>query len=153
MLDSLNRELSPPPGYLVRLRALRRAEFIFSQRGLYNVNGLLFRFRPYRDSGLSWRLAQRLSDLAVLWAAVYVVLAYRLRGRVDWLRLVLLVLVCYTAGINIVAGYEGWDRLMAPVLVPLNTLGLLLLLDLVRGAFTQLRLSRHVEHPAPSGRG
>jgi hypothetical protein len=104
---------------LVRLRALRRAEFIFSQRGLYNVNGLLFRFRPYRVySGLSWRLAQRLSDLAVLWAAVYVVLAYRLRGRVDWLRLVLLVLVCYTAGINIVAGYEGWDRLMAPVLVP-----------------------------------
>jgi hypothetical protein len=152
ILDSLNRVLSPTPRYLVHLRGLRRAEFIFAQRGLYNANGMLFRFWPYRVySSLSWRLGQRLSDLAVLWGALYLALLYRLRRRADWVRLVLLVLVTYTAGINILAAYEGWDRLMAPVVVPLNTLGLLLVLDLVRNTAARLRPARDVEQAIPSG--
>ncbi len=148
ILDSLNGVLSPTPGYLVRLRALRRLDFILSQRGLYNANGMLFRFWPYRVySSLSWRLAQRLADLAVLWTAAYLSLAYSLRRRIDWVRLAFLVAVSYTAVINVVAGYEGWDRLMAPVVVPLNVLGLLLVLDLIRGTSARLRLSRGSDRP------
>jgi hypothetical protein len=45
----------------------------------------------------------------------------------------------YTAGVSMLAGYEGWRRLVAPIVVPLNTLGLLLGHDLVTGTLFRLR--------------
>src|SRR5439155_3947506 len=114
------------------LLELRRLAFIFSQRTWLRVDSVLLRSLAYRGYSTIIGALGRLSDFALAWTVVFIVLTYRATHRVEpnlVVRFALLLVAGYLGVVNVLGAYGDFARLMAPAVVPLNALSLLLLVD------------------------